>query len=211
MIRPAQYGFLAGAAALLALSGCSSAPSPAPEKKAETKVAPAPVSGQTAIFEIYKAARQWASDVQVLELEAINLDSVPSQPGKAGAWRALLVSPSKRTKREFTYSVVEESATLHKDVFAQREEPYMKNPQINSFAIQEVRVDTTAALETARKQPAAAEFEKKNPDSPMTYRLEWTVQTPQPAWRVVWGRSVATSGFSVYISAVDGKFLKRAQ
>jgi hypothetical protein len=212
MKRTVRYVFpvLLGAA-VLALNGCSESPAPAPEKKAEQKSAPAPLSGQSALFEIYKFARQWSSDVQILELETINIDSVKAQPGKSGAWSAVLVSPSKGRKKTFTWCAVEESATLHKDVFGQAEESYVKSPQANPFAIQDVRIDTIAALETARKEAAAAAYEKKNPDSPMTYRLEWTTQTPQPAWRVVWGRSVSTAGFSAYISAVDGKFLKRAQ
>lgn len=198
-------------AALLGLTGCSSDPAPAPAKQAEQKAAPAPVSGLTAIFEIYKVARTWAPDAQVLDLETINIDSVKPEPGKSGAWRGTLVSPSKKSKRVFTYCVVEESATLHKDVFAQTEEPYVKAPLSNSFTIQDVRTDTIAALATAKKEKAVEEFEKKTPNSPMTYRLEWTNSTVQPAWRVVWGRSVATAGMSVYISAVDGKYLKRAQ
>jgi len=191
----------------LALSGCSSEPTATVAKKAAP---PAPVSGQSALFEIYKVARQWSGDVQILELENIPLESVKAEPGKYGAWRALMVSPTLKRKRTFTYSVIEESATLHKDVFAQGEEGYLPNPQIRSFAIQDVKTDTTAALETAKKAPDTAEYEKKNPDTPVQYRLEWTNQTPVPAWRVIWGRSISTSGYSVYISAVDGTYLKKA-
>jgi len=195
----------------LAFSGCSSEAPKAPEKKEEKKAAPAPVTGQSALFSIYQAARQWSGDVKILDIENIPLDSVKTEPGKYGAWRAVLASPGKSQKRVFTYSVIEESAVLHEGVFAQGAEPYVANPTERSFFIQDVKIDTPAALETAKKQADTKTYEKKNPDTPVQYRLEWTGQTVQPAWRVIWGRSVSTSGYSVYVSAVDGAYLKEAR
>ena len=196
----------------LGLTGCSSEPATPPEKKVEKQAAaPAPVTGQKALFEIYKVARQWSGDVKVLELENIPLDSVKAEPGKYGAWSAVLTSPTKKTKRAFTYSVIEESATLHKDVFAQAEQPYTPNPQAQDIAIQDVKIDTDKALDTAQKEKDTAEYEKKNPGTPVQYKLEWTNQTQVPAWRVIYGRSLSTSGYSVYVSATDGRYLKKAR
>jgi len=37
----------------------------------------------------------WATDVQVLRLSSIRMDGVKDEPGKAGAWEAVFVSPGK--------------------------------------------------------------------------------------------------------------------
>jgi hypothetical protein len=48
---------------------------------------------------------------------------------------------------------------------------------------------------------------KKYPDKPISYQLEWTGRYPDPAWRVIWGESVGTSDYSVYVDALTGKYL----
>jgi hypothetical protein len=49
---------------------------------------------------------------------------------------------------------------------------------------------------------------KKNPDKPMFYLLEQTPRYPDLAWRIVWGDSVSSSNYSVYVDATTGEYLE---
>ena len=193
--------------------GCS--PAPVSEKKAdvpEKKAAPVePASAQSAIFAIYQVARTWAGDVEVLKLENINLDEVKNQPGKYGAWRAMMATKSGKKKREYTYSVMEAGPTLHKGVFAQAEQGWVMSMQSRSFAIQAVKVDSPAAVEEALKNKDVQEVLKKKADDPVQIQLEWTGQTQVPAYRVIWGPSLSMSDISIYIDSQTGTFLKKAR
>ncbi|MGD0000023.1 MAG: hypothetical protein ABSE21_07975 [Bryobacteraceae bacterium] len=197
------------ATVLLALfTGCSSeAPKEAATKKEVKPVAP--VSGQTASFEMYKVARLWAGDAALLKLENLDIPEAKPLPGKYGAWKATFASFQKRLKREYMYSVAESSAGAHKGVFPGPEVPYVPIGAIRIFNFVDVKTDTTTALENALKQKDVAAFAAKHPELPVQFILEWSIVTPRPAWRVYWGGTVSSSEASVYIDAGDGKFLKK--
>jgi hypothetical protein len=74
------------------------------------------------------------------------------------------------------------------------------------FLISDVKIDTDAALATAKGKEDA--YEKKNPGKPVLFLLEKSSRFAHPAWRVIWGESVGTSGFSVYVDATTGAFLE---
>jgi len=149
----------------------------------------------------------WATDVQVLRLSSIRMDGVKDEPGKAGAWEAVFVSPGKLKSKTFTYSVVDGPGTLHKGIFAGRDEDF-RSPrgQATPWVIPAFKIDSDEALATALKK--SAEYVKKNPDKPMFYLLEQTPRFPDLAWRVVWGESVSTSNYSVYVDATTGAYLE---
>jgi hypothetical protein len=197
------------ATVLLALcTGCSSeAPKEAATKKEVKPIAP--VTGQTASFEMYKVARLWAGDAALLKLENLDIPEAKPLPGKYGAWKATFASFQKRLKREFMYSVAESSSGAHKGVFPGPEMPYVPIATIRIFNFFDVKIDTPEALENALKQKDVAAFAAKHPELPVQFILEWSMVTPRPAWRVYWGGTVSTSEASVYIDAGDGKFLKK--
>ena len=43
----------------------------------------------------------------------------------------------------------------------------------------------------------------------IAFVLEKTSKFPDPAWRVVWGESVGTSNFSIYVDSSTGAFLEK--
>jgi len=90
-------------AAVAFLGACSETPAPVDTKAAEAKKEPAkppePVAGQTAFYEMYKPARQWATDVQPLSLASNDVPGKKMEGGKAWMWTAVFVSPSKREAR----------------------------------------------------------------------------------------------------------------
>ncbi len=44
---------------------------------------------------------------------------------------------------------------------------------------------------------------------PVNFILEWTPRFPNLAWRVLWGESVSTSPYSVFVDATNGQFLEK--
>jgi hypothetical protein len=111
--------------------------------------------------------------------------------------------------KTFAYSVID-SQGLRSGVSNEPEQAFVKRAQQTPFYIQAVNTDTPAALEAALTDTQIKEMADKNPDSPLYFQLEATSQSQMaPAWRVVWGPSIAQSTGSAYVLADSGKFLKR--
>jgi len=191
----------ASCALFLLLAGCSETP-----QTAEKKAPPKPITGQSALYKMYQVARTtWAPDMEVLSMTSMPMPGVKPEPGKAAAWEATFVSPSKGHARSYTFSVVEGEGNLHEGVFGGAEQNWSGPTGVTKpFNIQGVKVDTDAAYKTALTK--AADYEKKNPGKPITYVLEKNDRYPAPSWRVVWGESVGTSSFSVYVDCTTGAY-----
>src|SRR5438309_2274871 len=104
-------------AAICLLAACGGAPTA--EKKAPEKAEP--ITGRTAVYRMYAAARSWAPDAQVLRASSLHIAEAPDGPpesGAAAAWTATFTSATKSQARTWTYSIVESTGNLHKDVFA---------------------------------------------------------------------------------------------
>ena len=192
----------------MTFSACSEAPPKAVQK--EPPPPPEPVSGQTAFFRMYTAARGWTADLQPLRMTSINLPEVKSVPGKAAAWQVLFVSPETKRARSYTYSVIEAPGNLHKGVFAGNEEGWSgSRGPAKPFVIQALKIDSDAAYQTAlKKGKKAAEYVKANPDKGVVFLLEQTNKFPSLTWRVIWGESVGTSNYSVFVDAATGEYLE---
>ena len=191
----------------LAMVGCSDSPKPVEKAKEPAKPAE-PVTGRYALYQMYQVARTWAGDVEIIQLNNIPITEVKATESKSGAWQATFVSRSLSKAKVYTYAVVEVSPTLHKGVFAGLDESYSgPRGQTKPFPIMAAKIDTDAAWETAKKESEA--YMKKNPNRPVNYQLELTARYPDPAWRVIFGESVGTSDYSVFVDAVTGLYLGR--
>ena len=191
---------------LLAL-GCSEAPAPVAKKEPEKPAEP--VTGQKALYNMYAKARTWAPDAQVLKLNSIHLADVPSAPGKEGAWQATFTSASLGKMQTYNFSVAEEEGNLHKGVFSTGElQAWSGRQGVNTaFDIRGASIDSDAAYKTADEK--AQDYDKQHPGMPISFQLEKINQFPNPVWRVIWGESVGTSSFSIYVDASMGKFLEK--
>ena len=198
--------FLTIIAAGLLLAGCSEQPAPpAAAKKEEAK--PEPATGQSALFKMYQVARAWAPDAAVLKMDSVRVEGVADQPGKSAGWEAVFTSEQRASSHAFTWYAVDQEPTIHKGVFGGSEESYSgAHGATTPFLIADVKIDTDAALATAKGKEEA--FEKKTPGQPVIYLLEKSSRFANPAWRVIWGESVSTSGFSVFVDASSGTFLE---
>jgi hypothetical protein len=186
------------------LTSCGEAPQPAAEKKAPP---PEPVTGLTALYQMYGQARQWAPDAQLLRARNIRLAEVKDVNGKSGAWEATFVSTARGAARTFTYSVVEAEGNLYKGVFGRAEEGFGGPRGVERlFPINTVQVDSDKAWEIAAKK--GDYFVKDHPKLPVFFVLEFTADQTAPVWRVVWGETIGTSQYSILVNGATGEFVK---
>ena len=198
-------------AAVVAMTGCSEAPTPTEIKKAqvETKQEPAkppePVAAQTAFYEMYKPARTWAPDLLALSLISNEVPSMKSEDGKYPMWTAVFVSPSRREARTFTYSVIDDGATIHKGVNVGGAESWSgATAKSSPFQTTGFVVDSDAAYKTADAKADA--WVKKHPGKKVAFSLGSAARFPAPVWFIIWGDT--KSGFAVYVNATTGTVIK---
>ncbi len=200
---------LAGSFLMLASCMDSSSPSEikARQEKAEKK-APEPVSGQTAFFKMYGAAKSWAPDLEGFRCEPIRMNAIPEKDGKFPAWKCAFVSPSKRAMKTYSYSVVEAEG-LFKDSFGGPDESFSGSRGQNiSFPILALKKDNTEAIEVAKAHKDTVEYLKKNPTvTVITPVLEKTKENSNAAWRIYWGLP-STSNYSILVDATTGTYVK---
>ena len=192
---------------LLMLMACSEGPKQAEIKKEPPKP-PEPVSGRVAFYKMFSPARTWAADLQPMRLRSIDIPDVKSHDGKYGAWEAVFVSPAKGLSRSWTYSVVEAGGNLHIGVFNGPEETYRPNNQVKPFLVAALKSDSDDAYKAAVAK--SKEYMEKNPTMPVSIQLELTPRFPDLAWRVIWGESVGTSNYSIFVDATTGVYLSTA-
>ncbi|MBS1874388.1 MAG: hypothetical protein JSU00_14320 [Acidobacteria bacterium] len=195
---------IAGAAFL---GGCSEAPAPVDktaELKKEPPKPPEPVAGQSAFFEMYKPARQWAADVQPLTLASNDVPGRTAEGGKAWMWTAVFVSPSKREARTLFYSVVEHEKVLRGVTVGGAQTWSGATPKSKPFGVAEFQVNSDAAYDTVYKKAEA--WVKKHPGKKLSIYLASTNRFPAPAWYVMWGDS--KSGYLGFVNATTGVAFK---
>jgi len=206
MTNMKKIPFLAVCLSSLLWIGCSEPPHPAAKKEPEK--AAEPISGQSALFKMYQKARTWSADAQALKLNSMHVADVPDAPGKTGAWQATFTSANLGKTQTYTYSVVEEEGNLHQGVFSLGEQPWSGSQGVDTpFDIRAASIDSPAAYKTAVEK--AADYDQKHPGMAISFQLEKVKQFPNPVWRVIWGESVGTSSFSIYVDASTGIFLEK--
>jgi hypothetical protein len=190
---------------VLFLSACSDAPKTA-EVKPPAKP-PEALTGRQAFQQMYPQARGWAPDAQPLQIRSLNLAQLKAGQGKAGVWQVIFVSPSLGKAKTYTWSAVEAEGNLHEGVFGGLQEDYTPRGDSSPFQIAAIKVDSDEAYATAAKQ--SAEYIKKNPNKPVIFLMELGKRFPDVTWRVIWGDSVGTSDYSVFVDGSTGKYLER--
>jgi hypothetical protein len=190
---------------LAAMAACTTSEDVA-EKKEEAKPLE-PRTGREAFQSMYVAARGWQHDATPMQLKSIPLTAVKADPGKSGAWQAIFVSPAAGRARTFTWCAIEMEGNLHKGVFAGPDESW-SGPSDASQPFQAIalKVDTDDALKTAL---AKSDYAKQHPNVPVIFLLEQNRRYPDLSWRIVWGDSIATSDYSVFVDATTGDLLAK--
>jgi hypothetical protein len=189
----------------LFLAACSDAPKTAEQKELAKPLEA--LTGRQAFQQMYPQARGWAPDAQPLQIRSLNLAEVKADKGKAGVWQVIFVSPARAKAKTYSWSAVEAEGNLHQGVFGGIEETYTPRGDSTPFEIAAIKVDSDEAYATAAKE--SAEYIKKNPDKPVIFLMELGKRFPDVTWRVIWGDSVGTSDYSVFVDGSTGKYLER--
>jgi hypothetical protein len=186
---------------------CSQSPDAPGGKPAESSSPAQPVTARFAFQRTLLQARTWASDAQLLRIYNVNLREVSSAAGKCGGWSATFVSAQLKKARTYSFSVIHSPGYAHKGVFPERDEPWSgTSGQARPFPYQALKVDSDEAYATAAKESAA--FIKKHPQMAVQFLLEYTPRYPDPAWRVIWGDTLGSSKYSVFVDCITGKYLQ---
>lgn len=182
---------------LMVTIACSSEPSkPAPPETAQPK-APEAITGSSAFYKCYIAARGWAPDAQPFLAESAG---TKSRDGKATEWRAGFASPSLHFTRFYTWSNGDISHNVD-DTYS----PTNSSTQI--FNVQFLKVDTDKAFAIAQ-QHGGDKLLEKEPDTPILYLLDWSRQTNELIWHVIYGTDRETAKLRVAVNASTGEFSK---
>ena len=180
-----------------AMCGCSSQPgTPAASQPAPTK-APESITGSSAFFKCYIAARGWAQDAQPFRVE-----SAPSKTGdgKAGEWRSSFASAAQHSTKAYTWS--------NGDISHGTEDTYSQtNSSTQVFNVQFLKVDSDKAF-TVAQQHGGAKLLENSPQTPVLFVLEWDHQANQLLWHVIYGADRETAGLRVAVDASTGTFSK---
>jgi len=190
---------------ILLVSACSDAPKTVEQKQPPQALEA--LTGRQAFQQMYPQARGWAPDAQPLQIRSLDLAQVKGGEGKAGVWQVIFVSPSLGKAKTYTWSAVEAEGNLHQGVFGGVQEDYTPRGDASPFLITAIKVDSDEAYATAVKQ--SAEYIQKNPNKPVMFLMELGKRFPDVTWRVIWGDSVGTSDYSVFVDGTTGKYLER--
>jgi hypothetical protein len=190
---------------VLLLSACSETPTETKTKEPEKPSAP--ITAQQAFRYTYPASRAWAGDSLPLRIRSIHLTDVPAEPGKAGAWEIIYVSQSQQQAKIYTWSAIEASETLHKDVFAGKAQAWSgASGQEKPFEASAFHIDSPAAVETASAN-SKAYLDKPGTKPPINFMVEFTPRFPEPVFRVMWGETAGSAEYTAFVGASTGQML----
>jgi hypothetical protein len=188
------------------LSACSNTPTESTTKGPSKP--PEAITGRQAFQRTFPSARTWSADCQPLRILSLRLDELKGENGKAPAWEVTYVSAQQGRARRYTWSAIEAAGNLHEGVFAGPIESWNgQSGQQQPFLPASLQIDTTEAFATAVS--ASADYLQKPGDKPpVTFLLESSARFPNPTWRILWGSSISTAEYSVFVDATTGKLLQ---
>jgi hypothetical protein len=210
-MRARHWGMGAVAIAALTVVGCNSSSTPAASDTAAPKAVeapPAPVTGKTAYWPLYKSAVAWSPDVVVTKIAEKEVPGFKNGEGKAAMWEVTFASPSKNQMRVDQYAIATSLPEVHKGSTAGLPGAWGgQTRDAMPVQISASTVDSDAAYQAAAAD--AADWLKKNPGKELTdVELGATAKLPQGFWYFVWGDE-KSGGYREVVDAASGKVLKK--
>lgn len=198
-----------------AVAGCSSEPQkPKTEGGDQKPRAQAPEAkndyetGRAAFQKTFIAARGWAADARPYRIESQYTNDAPVGEGKAGVWRVLFASASKRAVKPFVWSGVASDDAPSPGINPGSEDDYsLTNPNTQPFDIGFLKQDSDKAFEVAQAH-GGEKLLKKTPSQPVVFVTDWRPKQNQLVWRVLYGTSAGDAKLRVVVDATTGEFLK---
>ncbi len=182
------------------LAGCSSEPSKPASTEPPKPKAPEAITGTSAFYKCYIAARGWAQDAQPFRIESQPSADSKGHDGKSVTWRAGFASPSRRASKAYSWS--------NGDVSPAVEDTYSPtNSSTLVFNMQFLKTDSDKAFEAAQKHGGDKVLEKE-PDTPVMYVLSWNRDNNELVWHVYYGTDRDSAKLRIAVNASTGEFLR---
>lgn len=198
------------ALAALLVAGCAKSTTPlvSPDT-ADAKATTTPaevVTAKTAFGPLYKSARSWSPDVQVLRMTPKEVPGFKNAEGKAAMWEAVFASANKQQYRVYTYSVATVLPEIHRGTSANPALAWA-GPSRDAMPIDLAlfNVDSDAGYQAAVAD--AATWLKKNPGEQLVaFELGSNYKFRAPVWYASWGDK--KNGYIAFVDATSGKVYK---
>ena len=186
---------------LAMVSGCTSeAPQPAPKAQP-----PDAQTGRSAFQHVFIAARGWAPDIRPYQLQSGVVGDQKGHEGKAVLWTAAFASASMHASKPYTWSGIDAPDTPSRGVNPGTQDNFTPG---NDFDVQFLKVDSDKAFSVAQEHGGDKTL-KDNPDTPVTYLLDWNKSGSNLVWHVIYGTSRNQAALVVDVDATTGAFLRK--
>ena len=193
-------------AALTLLAACNSTP-PAPPAKPEVK-APELLTGRSAFYKVFIAARNYAADAKPFRIESTPTSEADGHDGKSTIWRSSFASATQRGAKPFFWSGSNLPDAPSRGVSFGNEDVYNPgNASTQVFDPAFLKIDTDQAVAEALKHGGDKVLEK-DPSTPVQYVCDWNHNTNELTWHVIYGSSRDFAKLVVAINASTGAFIR---
>jgi hypothetical protein len=175
----------------------------AAQPKADAKKATAgPRTAKDAYFAMYKGAREWAPDVQVLSLKSEVVPGQKVEAGKAAGWTVVFASTAKMETRTITWAL-EPFGTNRKGMNPGQPVRWGgPTTKAKPFSMTEVALDSDAAQQKAAADPKGAAWIAGHAGAPVSFYLGSDQRFTAPVWVITHGS--AKEGYIKAINAATG-------
>jgi hypothetical protein len=196
------------ALALTWMTACSSQSSaPAPAAKPAPKTTEQ-VTGRSAMYKSYIAARLWASDVKPFRLESQTSEDSKGKDGLSAIWRSSFASTAQHGVKPYTWSGSIAADAPTRGINSGTEDTYNpSNTTTQVFDLAFLKIDSDKALEVAQKH-GGDKILAKTPDTSIFYLVDWSSATNELVWHVIYGNTRDDAKLRVALNASTGEFLR---
>jgi hypothetical protein len=166
--------------------------------------APEAVTAKRALYELYKPALNWATDLLPLSMTSGEVPNVKNENGKAGMWTATFFSASRKETRSFTWAAADSGTDIRKGSNVGSASPWQgATPETFPFTRGELVVDSDAAYKTSVER--AGVWLGTHPNQDARFRLG-AFKSAAPVWYVMWGTE--EDGYSTVMFAKTGGIIR---
>jgi hypothetical protein len=191
---------------MLALIACNSAP-PAPAEKPGPKP-PETLSGRSAFYKVFIAARNYAGDVKPFRIQSTPSSEANGQDGKSAIWTSSFASATQKGVKPFVWSGSNAPDAPARGVSPGNEDVYNpSNASTQVFDAAFLKIDSDQALAVAQKHGGEKILEK-DPTTPVIYVCDWNHNTNQLIWHVIYGVDRDNAKLQVIVDASSGEFVR---
>jgi len=191
---------------LVLMTACSDDSKPA-NQKPEVK-GPELITGRSAFYKLYAAARGWNADAKPYRIESTITSDGNGQDGKWTIWRASFASAAAHATKPYIWSGSAADGAPSRGVNPGTEDSYSpSNSSTQAFDVAFFKIDSDQAFATAQKHGGDKILEK-DPKTPILYVCDWNHNTNELTWHVTYGPSRDVSKLTVAVNASSGEFIR---